>query len=216
MCMFISGIAVKTEDGVKVYMLDNEDSHTKVREKYNIRDDDRPGSSRQTPVEFVPVRGLEKPEDYDFRFDAEKPNWWTDDMTEAASRDMFTEAKRRMKGGKIRYDGYLFLSSLTSIPKGVKLSAGGNLDLSSLTSIPKGVKLSAGGGLFLSSLTSIPKGVKLSAEGGLDLRLLTSIPKGVHLSSGWYLDLSSLTSLPDWFERESVNGKIYLRDGVVK
>jgi hypothetical protein len=79
----------------------------------------------------------------------------------------------------IKAGGYLYLSSLTTIPEGVTISAGGNLDLSSLTTIPEGVTISAGGDLDLSSLTTIPEGVTISAGGDLDLRSLTTIPEGV-------------------------------------
>ena len=51
--------------------------------------------------------------------------------------------------------GYLYLSSLTSIPEGFNPTVGGWLDLRSLTSIPEGFNPTVGGDLDLGSLTSI-------------------------------------------------------------
>ena len=79
------------------------------------------------------------------------------------------------------YKGWLYLSSLTTIPDGFKLpdSIGGSLDLRSLTTIPDGFKLpdSIGGSLYLSSLTTIPDGFKLPDSIGGSLYLSDALRK---------------------------------------
>lgn len=140
MCQYISGVAVKDGETVRVYTLPDKDSHSDIRETYKIRDDAGPGAQLQTPVELVPVRGLDRVEDFDFVFDAERPAWWTDEMTEEATRQLFTVHQARYRDGKIVMAGNLDLSSLTSLPEGVSLTAEGNLDLGRLVGeIPAGV-----------------------------------------------------------------------------
>ena len=142
MCQFISGVAVERDDTVTVKTLKNSDSHSEIRKKFNIADDNSSRGQRQTPVELIPVTSLTDVSGMEFRFDAERPDWWTDAMTDEATRQLFRAAKNRWDGNTLKAD-YLDLSSLTSIPEGVTLSAGGYLDLSSLTSIPEGVKINA-------------------------------------------------------------------------
>ena len=72
--------------------------------------------------------------------------------------------------GKEKYEGYLDLDSLTSIPEGFNPTVGGYLNLSSLTSIPEGFNPTAGGYLDLRSLTSIPEGFNPTVGGSLDLK----------------------------------------------
>jgi hypothetical protein len=76
--------------------------------------------------------------------------------------------------GKERINGYLDLSSLTSIPDGFCPTVGGDLDLSSLTSIPDGFNPTVGDSLYLRSLTSIPDGFNPTVGGCLFLTSLTS------------------------------------------
>ena len=78
------------------------------------------------------------------------------------SEDQFT--------GKENVGGYLYLSSLTSIPEGFNPTVGGSLYLRSLTSIPEGFNPTVGGYLDLSSLTSIPEGFNPTVGGSLYLR----------------------------------------------
>ena len=109
-----------------------------------------------------------------------------------------------------RYEGYLDLSSLTSIPEGFNPTVGGSLDLSSLTSIPEGFNPTVGGSLYLSSLTSIPEGFNPTVGGSLYLNSLTSIPEGFNPTVGGSLYLRSLTSIPEGFN-PTVGGSLYLR-----
>ena len=85
------------------------------------------------------------------------------------ARDTTRTSERSFEAGD-----WLYLNSLTTIPKGVTLSAGGSLDLSSLTTLSEGVTLSAGGSLDLGSLTALSEGVTLSAGRSIDLHSLTS------------------------------------------
>ena len=193
MCQSISGVAVKSGDSVKVYTLRDEDSHEAIRKEYGIGDGLEPSARYQTPVELVPVRGLRRLEDMDFIFDDERPDWWDDEMTEEAKRQLFSVWLLRWDGDILSMKGSLNLGSLTSIPKGVTLKAGGDLYLGRLTSIAQGVTLKAGGDLYLERLTSIPKGVTLKVGGDLYLGRLTTIAKGCrfsaasyYTSSGWY------------------------------
>jgi len=164
MCQAISGIAVKTGETVKIYTLRHEDSHEKIRDKYKIKDNNSPASFYQTPVELIPVTSLFEVAGMKFKFDDERPNWWTDEMTGEAIKQLYQAWRDRWDGKILIFKGSLNLGSLTSIPEGVTLSAGGGLYLSSLTSIPEGVNLSAGGGLYLGSLTAIPEGVNVKAK----------------------------------------------------
>ena len=196
MCRAISGIAILADGVVRVYTSRRTDSHTAIREEHHIRDDGGPGASRQTPVELVPVGGVDRLADMIFAFGDDRPDWWTDEHTDQAKAQLFAAWRERWTGTALAFAGDLDLGALTSLPAGVKLSAGNDLDLGALTSLPAGVKLSAGNDLYLSSLTSLPAGVKLSAGNNLDLSSLTSLPAGVKLSAGGYLNLGALTSLP--------------------
>ena len=53
--------------------------------------------------------------------------------------------------GKKEIGGYLYLSSVTSLPEGFNPTVGGYLDLSSVTSLPEGFNPTVGGSLYLSS-----------------------------------------------------------------
>jgi hypothetical protein len=200
MCQTKSGVAIYLNDAeVEVKTLRGEDSHTKIREAFKIRDDDGPGAGRQVPVEYVPGDGadIRKPgPGWKFLIDCDRPEWWTDAHTESAISQLSAAWIAEWDGNKLIYGG-LDLRSLTAIPEGVTLSAGRNLDLRSLTAIPEGVTLSAGGDLYLGSLTAIPEGVTLSAGGYLDLNALTAIPEGVTLSAGRNLYLNALTAIPE-------------------
>ena len=62
--------------------------------------------------------------------------------------------------GREKYQGDLYLRSLTAIPEGFNPTVGGYLNLPSLTAIPDGFNPTVGGNLDLSSLTAIPEGFK--------------------------------------------------------
>jgi len=164
MCRVISGIAVKAGEGVKVYTLSDEDSHEKIREEYGIGDGVEASAQYQTPVELIPVRGVEKLSEMDFVFDDRRPSWWTDEMTAQAERQLFSAWRDRWDRNTLKAGGHLHLGSLTSIPEGVTLKTGGYLDLDSLTSIPEGVTLKTGGYLNLGNLTSIAKKCRFQAN----------------------------------------------------
>jgi hypothetical protein len=183
MCKFISGVAVLADGQLKVYTLRDTDSHVEIYRHHKIRDDGSPGATRQTPVELIPVKSLERVEDMEFMFDDQRPDWWTDEHTEQAKAQLFSAMRERWDGDTLRFKGDLYLSFLTSLPANAKLSAGGDLYLRSLTSLPANAKLSAGGDLYLSFLTSLPANAKLSAGGDLDLSFLTSLPAGETLDS---------------------------------
>jgi hypothetical protein len=110
--------------------------------------------------------------------------------------------------------GWLYLSSLTSLPENLQLpqTIGGSLYLGSLTSLPENLQLpqTIGGSLYLGSLTSLPENLQLpqTIGGGLDLSSLTSLPENLQLPQtiGGWLDLGSLTSLP-----ENLRGHISLK-----
>ena len=112
--------------------------------------------------------------------------------------------------GREKYEGYLYLGSLTSIPDTFNPTVGGSLDLRSLTSIPDTFNPTVGGSLYLRSLTSIPDTFNPTVGGYLDLGSLTSIPDTFNPTVGGSLDLRSLTSIPDTFN-PTVGGSLYLR-----
>ena len=143
MCRTKSGIAVLANDELKVYHLPGEDSHEKIRQHYNIQDGLGAGATRQTPVECIPVRGVEKLADFDFTFDDGQPAWWAEAFTRQAKRELWRAFRAEWDGKTLKRGGNLYLRSLTSLPEGVTLEAGGDLDLSSLTSLPEGVTLKA-------------------------------------------------------------------------
>jgi len=206
MCRKKSGVAVKSGDDVVVYTIPGNDSHSDIREKHNLRDDASLMARYQTPVEFVPVRGLFDIADYEFAFDESQPEWWTDKMTESAKKQLFRAAMDEWDGKTLKSDKDIDLSSLTSISEGVTLKAGGSIYLSSLTSISEGVTLEAGWYINLNSLTSISEGVTLKAGWGINLSSLTSIPEGVTLKAGGDINLSSLTSISEGVTLEAGGG----------
>ena len=140
MCQTISGIAVKSGDTVKVYTSSKSDSHTDIREEFHIRDDNSPIANNQTPVELIPKTSLTEIGGMNFIFDAGRPDWWTDDMTEEATRQLYHDLMRRWNNERtvFSFEGDLDLRSLKSIPEGVTLEAGGNLYLRDSILGPRG------------------------------------------------------------------------------
>ena len=152
MCQHKSGIAVKrSETEITVYFLKQEDSHQKIRNHFGLNDKS-PLSRYQTPIEFIPVRGCETIDQYDFKFDDSRPEWWTDEMTEEAKRVLFgasqIDIRGEWKGGSADFRSLTDakgLSGLTSI--------GGYADFRSLTDA-KGLSglTSIGGPAYFTSL----------------------------------------------------------------
>ena len=98
MCLHKAGIAVRVDDEtVRLYFLEKDDSHQKIRDHYKLSDSGAL-SMYQTPVEFVPVRGCEKIDQYDFVFDASRPDWWTDGMTEQCKHELFAASQKDLSG----------------------------------------------------------------------------------------------------------------------
>ena len=130
MCRFRSAVAVyQSESEVALKLLPGEDSHTKIREAFNIRDGLGAAASRQTPVEFVPFGALDDLDAYEFIFDAGKPNWWTDAHTDSAVQQFRREVRGLLAEKTIEYDDDLYLNSVTTLPEGVSLEAGGEVYL---------------------------------------------------------------------------------------
>jgi hypothetical protein len=184
------------EAHVRVHTLKGDDSHEAIRKKCDIRDDAGGLAARQTPVELICVDDLRDTGQWEFTFDAGRPDWWTEAHMADARRQLTVAADADWDGDVLNYVGGLDLRGLTSLPASAKLSAGGYLDLGGLTSLPASAKLSAGGDLYLGGLTSLPASAKLSAGGYLYLGGLTSLPASAKLSAGGDLDLRGLTSLP--------------------
>ena len=98
MCEFKSGIAVKlNEEEVRVYTLPLIDSHTLIREKHGIKENGLGMlSNMSTPVELIPRRfplNFKKSSYWQFKFDADKPDWWIEGMTKQAVRQLMEAAK---------------------------------------------------------------------------------------------------------------------------
>jgi len=208
MCRFKSGVAVVFNERAKVYTLPGSDSHNEIRAFYNIRDDNSPAAARQVSVELIPVASLTELSGMKFELDSERPDWWTDEMSVEAEKQLFQAIQAEFDGRTLKSKGSIDLGRLEFIPEGVTLKAGGNLLLGGLESIPEGVTLKAGSDLILYSLESIPEGVTLEAGDSLYLGRLKSISEGVTLEAGGDLRLYSLESIPEGVSVKA--SKIYL------
>ena len=98
MCEFKSGIAVKlNEEEVRVYTLPFIDSHTVIREKHGIKENGFGMlSNMSTPVELIPhgfPPNFKDSSSWQFQFDDCRPDWWTEGMTEQATRQLMEAAK---------------------------------------------------------------------------------------------------------------------------
>jgi len=216
MCQFKSGIAVRiSESEVEVRTSPFEDSHTNIREKFNISEDNLGLSRYSTPVELIPTKlDFEDNSCWKLVFDSSKPDWWEDGMTEKATIQLLKAAKEdfdALMSGK-EYLRSFDLNRLTSIPSGFNPTVGGNLRLERLTSIPSGFNPTVGGNLCLNSLTSIPSDFNPTVGANLCLNRLTSIPSGFNPTVGGNLWLEGLTSIPSDFN-PTVGGNLYL-DGL--
>ena len=143
MCQFESAICVYVNNDLKVYTSRKSCSHSDIRKEFNLRDGGGLLDRYQTPVEYAPVDSLYG--EWEFRFDAGRPEWWEDWMTEKAKRVLYKSGLAKLES----FEGDLYLNTLTTLPEGVTLSPGGNLYLSKLKSLPAGVTLSPGDSLYL-------------------------------------------------------------------
>jgi len=214
MCQFKSGIVVSTSEsevGAKTLLL--QDSHTVIREKFNISEDNLGLSRYSTPVELIPTKlDFEDQSCWELVFDAGQPDWWTEGMHDQCVDQLLKAAKEdfdALMSGK-KYPGSLDLNRLTSIPSGFNPTVGGDLWLEGLTSIPSGFNPTVGGSLWLRNLTSIPSGFNPTVGGNLYLDGLISIPSGFNPTVGGNLWLEGLTSIPSGFN-PTVEGNLYLR-----
>ena len=164
MCQTISGVAVLTGDTVKVYTSKTSDSHSNIREEHSIRDDGGVGE-RQAPVEFLPGKALTEFDDWTFRFDDARPDWWTDTMTDAAQRQMIRAFRARFGknghcGGSLDLRG----TGITTLPDG--LTVGGYLDLrgTGITTLPDGLTVGAYLDLRGTGITTLPDGLTVGGE----------------------------------------------------
>jgi hypothetical protein len=205
-CRFRSAEAIFQPDsnGVKLVFTKGEDSHTKNRANNGITEVTDEYTQKHTPLEYIPTTSLKDFSTYRFVFDAGRPDWWTDEMTDSAIRQFQEEIGRcdyADWGGNLdlgnlttldqplTVGGDLDLDSLTKLDQ--PLTVGGSLDLDSLTKLDQ--PLTVGGSLDLNSLTKLDQ--PLTVGGSLYLRSLTKLDQP--LTVGGSLDLNSLTKLPD-------------------
>jgi len=107
--------------------------------------------------------------------------------------------------------GYLDLRNVTTLPNGFNPTVNGYLDLRNVTTLPDGFNPTVGGYLDLESVTTLPDGFNPIVNGSLYLRNVTTLPDGFNPTVGGYLDLRSVTTLPDGFN-PIVNGYLDLRN----
>jgi hypothetical protein len=164
MCRHKSGYAVRVDEAtIRIYELERNDSHSEIIKAFKL-DNISSFAKFGTPLECIPVRGIETIDQYDLVFDAGRPDWWTDGMSEYA-KEVLIKASVRDLTSTGTWLVSLDLSAVTDL-KGVKLpNVGGSLYLSAVTDL-KGVKLpNVGGSLDLSAVTDL-KGVKFGTVGG--------------------------------------------------
>jgi hypothetical protein len=184
MCQFKSGIAVRIDDSeVAVKVLPMNDSHTDILDKHYVRGCTLGLSRYSTPVELIPTKlDFEDKSCWKFVFDAGKPDWWVDCMTDQCIDQLLKAAKSDfealMNGQK--YCNSLCLEKLTSIPAGFSPKVGSTLYLVNLTSIPEWFSPVVGRDLCLHGLTSIPTGFNPKVGQDLYLNSIRQLPKLFH------------------------------------
>ena len=184
MCQFKSGIDIRiNESEVAVRVLPLNDSHSDIRDRCKIPNDNLGLSRFSTPVELIPTKlDFENKSCWKFVFDAGKPDWWVDSMTDQCIDKLLKAAKSDfealMNGQK--YCSSLCLENLTSIPEGFSPKVGGTLYLINLTSIPEGFSPVVGRDLCLHGLTSIPTGFNPKVGQDLYLNSIRQLPKLFH------------------------------------
>ena len=184
MCQFKSGIAVRADDSeVSVKVLKLNDSHTDIHDKYYIRNCNHGLSRYSTPVELVPTKlDFEDKSCWKFVFDAGKPDWWVDCMTDQCIDQLLKAAKsdfEALKNGR-KYCSSLSLKKLTSIPEGFNPNVKFNLYLGELTSVPEDFKPTVGDYLYMPSLTSVPESFNPKVGEDLILTGVSQLPKLFH------------------------------------
>ena len=155
MCLHKSGVVVRIDESeIRVYSLPKDDSHNNIRATFHLSDG--PLADWTASVECVPVRGLSNPDHYDFRFDAERPEWWTDGMTDQAKRELFRASQDELEG---EWTNPLHLDELRDARGLKRLTKTRDLYLSSLNSLDAGAlpALAQTGCLYLTSLNTAAK-----------------------------------------------------------
>ena len=159
MCKTISGIALLTGDTIVVRTHpDGLENHSDIREYHNIRDDNSPIANRQTPIEYNPGSTLDSCSDWELVFDDERPDWWTDDMTEEAERQLWRIYRSRWDGST--YNGNLNLrgcTGLTSLPENMTCGNLNLCDCTGLTSLPENMTCENLDLWGCTGLTSLPE-----------------------------------------------------------
>jgi hypothetical protein len=215
MCQFKSGVAVRVnESEVVVKFLPLNDSHYRIRNEFDIGEDNLCLSSYSTPVELIPTKlDFEDITCWQFVFDNQKPDWWVDGMTDQCIDQLLKAAKLDfdaiMNGQKC--EDSLDLFYLTSIPEGFNPIVGANLWLHSLKSIPKGFSPVVGGDLDLKCLVSVPEGFNPVVGGCLILTSLIDVPEGFSPVTGENLYMNSLIHAPRGFN-PVVGGGLWMAD----
>ena len=133
MCSFKSGVPVyKSLTEVTLYTIKGEDSHTVIKEKYNIPDDFSRDGMRHCTAEYKPGANssLCDPEsnnwlDWEFVFDSERPNWWNEEHTKSAICQLRKAVLSEWENGNRHYAGNFHAPSYNQpFPEG--FTCGGN------------------------------------------------------------------------------------------
>ena len=198
MCQFKSGVAVKINDTeVDVKYLFLEDSHIDICEHFDINDNNLL-SRYKAFVELVPSKF-----DFNdltcwklmFEVGVGKPDWWTDSMTEQATRQLIKAAKEDydawLQGKEVKRslclngfskipDGFilpkvgwgLFLERLTTIPKNFSPVVGGDLYMNGLKAIVDSDEFNpiVGGNVYVGKIEQVPDSVKVNVKGKFILK----------------------------------------------
>ena len=75
-----------------------------------------------------------------------------------------------------KYEGYLNLSSVESLPKNIIFNVGADLNLSFVKSLPDNIIFNVGGYLDLYSVESLPDNIEFNVGGYLDLSSVQYLP----------------------------------------
>ena len=127
MCSFKSGVPVyKSLTEVTLYTIKGEDSHTVIKEKYNIPDDFSRDGMRHCTAEYKPGANssLCDPEsnnwlDWEFVFDSERPNWWNEEHTKSAICQLRKAVLSEWENGNRHYAGDFYAPSYNHpLPEG--------------------------------------------------------------------------------------------------
>ena len=130
MCQFESAIVVNLGDDIRVYTHPTTSSHSKIR-KYHKLGESTLADRASTLIELVPVDDLFDIGSYKLIFDDEKPEWWKDwmEVKVRAKLKKVIKKKLTLEDGVIKYEGNLYLRSITSLPEGIEFNVGGRIYL---------------------------------------------------------------------------------------